>query len=301
MTNVFSASEVTELTRKSDLRGSWILSCQLGITASCFALAGLWPNLPTFIIGTILLGGRQMGFFVLTHEAGHRTLFKSNWLNAQVSSWITAPMDFMNGRAYMREHLIHHRLVGTDDDPDITNYRDYPISRARLWRKLKRDITGQTGARDLYRKLIGFSRLTSLDSENRAALLRGLIWHLALFAILSAFAVPHLFLMWVVALIFVYPAIARLRQVSEHGAVPELTSNDPRLNTRTTLVGPFVRILFCPHGVSYHIEHHLNAAIPIFRLHTAHLFLAERGYFQQSDLTYGFVNTLKRMTEVTSA
>ena len=76
---------------------------------------------------------------------------------------------------YMREHLIHHRLVGTDDDPDITNYRDYPISRARLWRKLKRDITGQTGARDLYRKLIGFSRLTSLDSENRAALLRGLI------------------------------------------------------------------------------------------------------------------------------
>ena len=301
MTNVFSASEVTELTRKSDLRGSWILSCQLGITASCFALAGLWPNLPTFIIGTILLGGRQMGFFVLTHEAGHRTLFKSNWLNAQVSSWITAPMDFMNGRAYVREHLIHHRLVGTDDDPDITNYRDYPISRARLWRKLKRDITGQTGARDLYRKLIGFSRLTSLDSENRAALLRGLIWHLALFAILSAFAVPHLFLMWVVALIFVYPAIARLRQVSEHGAVPELTSNDPRLNTRTTLVGPFVRLLFCPHGVSYHIEHHLNAAIPIFRLHTAHLFLAERRYFQQSDLTYGFVNTLKRMTEVTSA
>ena len=210
-------------------------------------------------------------------------------------------MDFMNGRAYMREHLIHHRLVGTDDDPDITNYRDYPISRTRLWRKLKRDITGQTGARDLYRKLIGFSRLTSLDSENRAALLRGLIWHLALFAILSAVAVPHLFLMWVVALIFVYPAIARLRQVSEHGAVPELTSNDPRLNTRTTLVGPFVRLLFCPHGVSYHIEHHLNAAIPIFRLHTAHLFLAERGYFQQSDLTYGFANTLKRMTEVTSA
>jgi len=36
-------------------------------------------------------------------------------------------------------------------------------------------------------------------------------------------------------------------------------------------------------------------------LNTAHLILAERGYFQQSDLTYGFANTLKRMTEVTSA
>ncbi|GIT22106.1 MAG: hypothetical protein CM1200mP40_17880 [Gammaproteobacteria bacterium] len=42
-----------------------------------------------------------MGFFVLTHEAGHNTLFKSKWLNDFVYKWLTAPMDFFNGKAYM--------------------------------------------------------------------------------------------------------------------------------------------------------------------------------------------------------
>ncbi|NKB34352.1 MAG: fatty acid desaturase [Pseudomonadales bacterium] len=297
--NPLSDREIEELTSRSDLLGAWVLACQLGITAACFSIAALWPNPLTFIVGTILLGGRQMGFFVLTHEAGHRSLFKSNWLNVQVSSWITAPMDFFNGRAYMREHLVHHRIVGKEGDPDITNYRDYPISKERLRRKLKRDLTGQTGFRDLSSRLKGFSDLRSLNTEDRMALLRGIVWHLALFLVLTAFGVPHLFLMWVVALIFCYPAIARLRQVSEHGAVPELSNDDPRLNTRTTTVSPLVRLLLCPHGVNYHVEHHLNAAIPIYRLPRAHKLLKERGYFENVNIPHSYSEVLHQITHAT--
>lgn len=290
--------EMEELTSRSDLLGMWTLFCQLGITVACFALAALWLNPLAFIIGTILLGGRQMGFFVLTHEAGHGTLFKSKWLNENVCACLTAPMDFFNGKAYMREHLEHHRSVGNDGDPDIGNYQDYPISRERLRRKLKRDLTGQTGFRDLSMRLRGFANLSELNNEERSALLRGLLWHLVLFLILTASGSPHLILMWVAALVFCYPAIARLRQASEHGAVTDLSHDDPRLNTRTTIVGPLERLLLSPHGVNYHIEHHLNPAIPIYRLHKAHRLLKERGYFERVQIPNGYSQALQQMTRV---
>ena len=49
----------------------------------------------------------------------------------------------------MRGHLQHHRLAGTGDDPDLPNYQDYPITRERMKRKVRRDLTGQTGWREL--------------------------------------------------------------------------------------------------------------------------------------------------------
>jgi len=298
ITNPLSEDEVKLLTQRSDLRGFWVLTWQLGIFAACFAIAAQWPSVFTYIVGTVLLGGRQMGFFVLTHEMGHRSFFKTSWLNEQLCSWITAPMDFSNGRSYMREHLVHHRDVGKSNDPDITNYQDYPITGARLRRKLKRDLTGQTGFRDLSRRLKGFLQLSSLSSEDRWALIRGLIWHLCLFFILYSFGVPHLFLMWIAALLFCYPAIARLRQVSEHGAVPELSNDDPRLNTRTTVVKPWVRLILCPHGVNYHIEHHLNAAVPIYRLPQAHRLLKQRGYFDEVRIPDKYIDVLGDITAV---
>ena len=230
--------ELEELTNRSDILGGWTLFCQLAITAACFVIAAVWPNPLTFIVGTILLGGRQMGFFVLTHEAGHNTLFKSKWLNDFVYKWLTAPMDFFNGKVYMHEHLEHHRSVGNVDDPDLANYHDYPISKERLKRKLKRDLTGQTGVRDLTKRLKGFVNPNLLEKEDQHALFRGLMWHLALFLILTLSGFPHLILMLFGALVFCYPAIARLRQVSEHGAVPDLAHDNPRFNTRTTIVGP---------------------------------------------------------------
>jgi len=288
--------ELEELTNRSDILGGWTLFCQLAITAACFVIAAVWPNPLTFIVGTILLGGRQMGFFVLTHEAGHNTLFKSKWLNDFVYKWLTAPMDFFNGKAYMREHLEHHRSVGNVDDPDLANYYDYPISKERLKRKLKRDLTGQTGVRDLTKRLKGIVNPNLLEKEDQYALFRGLIWHLALFLILTLSGFPHLILMWFGALVFCYPAIARLRQVSEHAAVPDLAHDNPRFNTRTTIVGPLARLLLSPHGVNYHVEHHLNPAIPTYRLSAAHRLLKARGYFNGIKIPNGYSQVIKQLT-----
>ena len=74
-------TELQPYTAKSDLRGAWVVFCQWTVTVGVFVVMALWPNPITLIVGTILLGGRQLGFFVLTHEAGHRTLFKTQFMN----------------------------------------------------------------------------------------------------------------------------------------------------------------------------------------------------------------------------
>lgn len=288
--------EMHRFTEKSDLRGAWIVFCQLSITTAIFVVMAVWPGVMTIIIGAILLGGRQLGFFVLTHEAGHRTLFKTQAYNEFVSRWIMSPVDFSNGESYMREHLVHHRAAGTETDPDLTNYVDYPITRARLKRKLKRDLTGQTGFRILKAKYRALLNLQDQNQEDRGALIRGLLVNLSVIGVMVWFDSIWLYGIWLLAQVFVYPAIIRIRQIAEHAAVPDLRSSEARLNTRTTIAGPLMRLLICPHQVNYHIEHHLLASIPIYRLRDAHKRLVELGYYDGIKVPNGYGEVLRDAT-----
>lgn len=65
--------------------------------------------------------------------------------------------------------------------------------------------------------------------------------------------------MWIIFVVCV-------RQVAEHAAVPNLDNNDPRQHTRTVFANWLERLLFAPHHLNYHLEHHLLATIPIYYL-----------------------------------
>lgn len=288
-----SATELARVTCKSDLRGVWCITSQWAITIAIFVAMAVWTNALSIAIGLVLLGGRQLGFFVLTHETGHRTLFKTQWLNDFVGTWLTSPLDYSNGQSYMREHLLHHRAVGTREDPDLANYQDYPIPRARLKRKLWRDFSGRTGWRNLSAKYKAMGQMRNLSAEDRAALRRGILLNGLMLGTMIWFGVAWLYLVWMGAQIFIYPAIVRIRQIAEHAAVPDLTSSDVRENTRTSLANPLVRLVLCPHQVNYHVEHHLYASIPIYRLRETHEILRANGFFAQVIVTRGYGNVLK--------
>ena len=290
------AWDIQQIRRKSNMRGAWTVTSQWLITIGIFTVVAIFPNLLTILLGTILLGGRQLGFFVLTHECGHRTLFRSPTLNKFAETWLLSPADFSNGKSYMREHLLHHRHVGDELDPDLANYADYPITRERLKRKLRRDITGKTGWRNLSSKLKAIADINEQNDEDKAALLRGVGLNMVMLLIMTLCGAPWLYLMWIAALIFVYPLLARIRQIAEHAVVPDLGSADPKLNTRTLYANPLVRLLFCPHGVNYHIEHHLMASVPIYNLKHMHEALRHRGYFEATIFIRGYTNMLRAVT-----
>lgn len=293
---VLTQEELASLTARSDLRAAWLLVCNVLIAAGAFALAALWPNPLTVLLAVALLGARQLGFGILMHEAGHRLLFRSRAVNEWVGTWLIAPPTFGNMAAYMRGHLEHHRLAGTEDDPDLANYRDYPIARSRLRRKLWRDISGQTGWKTLKRIGVGLGHLSRLDPETRASLLRGLGFNALLFLLLLALGQGWLYLLWVVAFLCVNPLVSRVRQVGEHAAVPDRLSADPRLNTRTIVPSFLARLFICPHQVSYHLEHHLLPSVPIYRLRRLHELLRSRGYYGEVDFPRGYLPLLRAVT-----
>jgi fatty acid desaturase len=293
---LLTPAEFSAVTASSDLRGAWIVACQWALVAAIFTAAALWTNPFTVILAVWLLGGRQLGFGVLVHECGHRTLFRTQRLNELVGDWLLAPPTFNNVRAYMRGHLHHHRLAGTQEDPDLPNYRDYPITRTRLKRKLLRDLSGQTGWRTVRNIGRGLANLGTLSPEARAALLRGVGVNALMLAVLTAFGAAWLYLLWVVAFVFANPLISRVRQVAEHAAVPDLYDPDPRRNTRTLEAGWLARLVFCPHDINYHLEHHLLASVPIYRLRPLHRMLKEKGFYDGVEFPHSYWQLLRQVT-----
>jgi len=288
--------ELDRIAERNDLHATWLFVCNYGIIAGIFAVMAVWPNPLTIVLGTLLLGGRQLGLFVLVHECGHGTLFGSKRMNELAGDWLGAAPTFDDMRHYSRGHLQHHRLAGTTEDPDLPNYRDYPISRERLRRKIFRDLTGQTGwkqTKGLFKALMTFNEQ---PLERRLALARGLLFNALMLGLFVYLGVAWLYLVWWAALLTSYRLASRLRQVAEHGNVPDLYDRDPRLHTRTVAVPWYDRLLFCPLGVSYHVEHHMMASIPLYNLPKLHKVLKDKGHYDDVVFLPNYANMLRHVT-----
>lgn len=294
--DVLSSEELARISRRSDLQAAWLVVCNYSITAGIFAMMALWPNPLTILLGIILLGGRQLGFGVIVHECGHGTFFETRKLNEWVGEWLGAPPTFNNMKAYARGHLSHHKLAGTHEDPDLPNYQDYPINRERLQRKIWRDLSGQTGWKQTRGLLKAFLNFSDQHPEQRRALARGLAVNVAMLALFVYLDAAWLYLVWWVALLTTNRLVSRLRQMAEHAAVPDLYDADPRSNTRTIAANWLDRLVFCPLGVSYHLEHHMMASVPIYNLPKLHRLLKNRGYYDGVRFPANYLEMLRLAT-----
>ncbi|MEQ9661922.1 MAG: fatty acid desaturase family protein [Parasphingopyxis sp.] len=284
--DAISKEELRELLRPSDLKAWGILIVNLAIIAGAFAMAIVWPNPLTVILGILLLGGRQLGLAVILHDCAHHAFFKSRKVNEMIGHWLCGGSTNVSLFAYRAYHLKHHQHAGTKKDPDIVLVHNYPVPRDSLRRKFFRDLTGQTGVRDLIRDLKKFSLPKNLP---------WLVFHLTLFGILFAVGAPLAYAMWWVAELFLYPAITRLRNIGEHGVASNRASIEPRDNTNTTLANPIERLFVAPNYVNFHCEHHHFAAVPPYNLPRLHRMLRDRGYFEQHNcVTRGYRNVIHR-------
>lgn len=292
-----SSEDIALFTGRSDATGIRIVLFNWALIAAIFAVVALWSNPLTVLLAIPLLGGRQMGLAVLMHEAGHKTLFRSQALNEWLGQWLCAYPVLGDCAAYGASHREHHRTAGTAADPDLPNYQNYPVSRDSFLRKMKRDATGRSGL-NLLRGLFSSQGRSIMmrDGEKSNAVRQGLLVNLLMFSVLLLLGVGQLYLLWVIAYVTAYPLIARIRQVAEHGNVPDLFDLDPRLNTRTTIPRWFERLIFCPNGVNYHVEHHLLASVPCYKLGALHASLKQQGFYTgyEDTLARGYWDVIKR-------
>lgn len=305
VSSLFNREEIKQLTQASDLKGAQAVAFTWLVIALTFVMvAGLWPYLNGVgkvlicIVALIILAGRQLALGILTHDAAHRSLFKTAWLNDVLVDWLCARPVWNNLQYYRPYHLLHHAKTSTPADPDLSLVVGLPTTQPSLLRKFARDICGITGLKFMAGRILmdlGFIRWTVtndiqwLPQQHRAwwsyplALAKNggpaFMTNAVLFCILWFAGHPMLYGLWVLAYLTPFPLFIRIRSMAEHAATE--TSNDVLRNTRTTHAGFIARALVAPIRVNYHIEHHLMASVPYFNLPIMHHMLRERGYVKQ--------------------
>lgn len=284
LSDVLSDAQIKPFLVRSDLRAGWMVTVNLLIIAAAFALPVLWTNPLTIVLAVLLLGGRQLGLAVVYHDCSHGVFFRTRWLNDFAGHWLAGGLLNTSMYAYRNYHLKHHRFAGTKDDPDMALANTYPTTRDSLKRKFMRDVTGRTGL-----KTVGAQLRRVRPARNAPFLLS----HAALLGVLWLAGAAWAYALWWVAHIFVYFVILRLRFISEHGVALDRLSPDARENTSTTLLTWWERLFIGPNFVNFHLEHHLSAAVPCYRLAALHKLLAQQGFFRSHGcLSHGYREVL---------
>jgi fatty acid desaturase len=300
VTDLFTRDEIKMLTARSDLMGFWAVGSTWAVIAGALALVAwgsaqpLFIAIPVFVLGLCLIAGRQLCLAILMHDASHGTLFKTKWLNDVFADWTCARPIWNDLAKYKAHHFVHHTRTGQADDTDISLVEPFPCTRSSLARKFLRDLTGLTGLKFLFGRLLmdlGYLKWTIANDvvwlpkegvtmlDRVKLLVRNatptLIVNALLLAALWAAGHPWLFAAWVLAYLTPFSLFVRIRSMAEHACTER--SLDMFRNTRSTHAGLLARATVAPIHVNYHIEHHVMASVPYFRLPRMHRMLRARG------------------------
>ncbi len=308
---LLSPAEISQLTKRSDAAGWWAVLSTWAVITACFAVVAVWPNPFTVVAAVLVLGGRQLALAILMHEASHRTLFATRALNDGLADWLCGRPIWSDVERYRKHHLKHHAYTNTDQDPDDSLSVNFPTTRSSLARKLLRDVIGVTGLKRLFGIFmmdIGAMKYTvaadvvylpragrsimSYVRDGVRNMWRTVLINLALFGVLHALGCGLVYLVWVVAYLTSFSVFIRIRSIAEHACTER--STDPFRNTRTTSAGWLARATVAPVHVNFHIEHHLMAAVPYFKLKRLHALLVERGHVPHGP---GYLDVLRIATD----
>lgn len=230
---------------------------------------GWWPLwIPTFL----LMGRAHALFGILSHEGTHRLLFATQRWNDLVSNWLIAPLSFSSQEGYRRSHMAHHRDPLGPAEPDKTLYADYPVTRPTLQRRLRRDISGDSGYKVLRSILRGLNKPVT-----RNAVIRIICTQIAL-AVVLGFSVAWWAwpVMWFLPWMTVWRLLNRLRAIAEHGGMRN--SKDERVTTHHVRQSVAARFWMVPYNTGWHIAHHVDAGVPWRNLPRFHRELVAAGY-----------------------
>ena len=316
--------ELHALQRKSNGHAAWMLLVNWSLIAASFALVITRPGVAAVGVAMLVLAGRQLGLGILMHECAHRSFTPSRALNDWIGQWLCAAPVFADLSIYRSYHMTHHVKTGTPDDPDLPNYRGYPVSKASLARKVLRDLVGITGLKAaatlamLYahaepQKLRFGYAYKKESADAGAALADGpgkrtvghLLWnarrillvHAAALALLWACGHPMAYVLWPVSWLTTYMLVSRIRNAAEHGALPGTMSQDVWSNTRTVLASWWERLLFAPNFVNYHVEHHLAPTVPSYNLRRMHAILERKGALKEAQVAHGYVQVVRDLVK----
>ena len=226
------------------------------------------------------------------HEAGHRTAFKTQWMNNFVYQ-IACFMLFRNPILWRWSHSRHHTdtiIVGRD--AEIVTMRPPDLFKVAL---LFFGMHTFEGLKATFRHAV-----KGLNKEEReftppqyadAAQTIARVWILIVtFVVFLAFITKSILPLMLVGF---GPAILGSWHLIMTGLLQHtgLADNvlDHRLNTRTVYMNPFSRFIYW--NMNYHVEHHMFPMVPYYNLPRLHQLIKH----DLPEPNHGFIDGLKEV------
>ncbi len=290
----FTPDEWRGLAARSSWKGlALLLHCWVVIGAA-IAIGVAWPlAIPLMVM---MVGTRQLGLFILMHDAAHGILHPNRQINDLAALWFGGS----ELNTYRPYHLQHHRFVQQTEDPDLVLSAPFPVSSQSLRRKILRDLTGQTFFKQRFGMLVTRLKAPPPDQSRWAVLALELKTQRVFFICnglgLALFSVAGLWwawvLMWLLPMATWLPLVSRLRNIAEHALIVQ-NSTDPLRHARTTHANLLERVFVAPYWVNYHCEHHMFTQIPCWNLRSAHRVLASKGITARMEIQPGYATVLR--------
>ncbi len=305
------------ITRPCEWRGLWLVAHCWLVSIALMGLAAWSGNPLAWLAAIALLGGRQLGFAILMHDAAHGALHPNRKVNNFVGQWLTGAMVGSDLIAYRTYHLQHHKYTQQAEDPDLSLSKPFPTTRASLRRKILRDLTGQTffkqraaqfafawvGLKAMLRGDYGADHdgpaknkatqggtLFNKQSAAISAPTKDITGAISVTKATGRFLLMQAILLaaslilygWTPYLLWL-AALATTFQAYlrirniAEHACTATGSEDPFSHARTTKAGLLARATVAPYYVNYHSEHHLFMGVPCYRLPLVHAQLGKAG------------------------
>jgi fatty acid desaturase len=230
---------------------------------------GWWPLYGAVFV---LMGRGHACLSILGHESAHKLLFANQRMNDVVGAVFCNALGFTSQAAYRRSHFTHHRDPLGPNEPDLTLYRDYPVTAFTLRRRLRRDATGESG----WKLVKGIGRALR-NPVSRGTVAQVLAVQAVLAVVLTVtvgwWAWPVL---WFAPWMTVWRVINRLRAIAEHGGMTH--SDDDRLTTHHVHQSWSARFWMVPYNTGWHLAHHADMGVPWRNLPRLHHELVNAGH-----------------------
>lgn len=290
----FSAEQWRSLSARSSWRGLWLVAHCWTIIAAAMWMGWYWPS--TSPLALMVIGTRQLGFFILMHDGAHGLLHPNRRINDWVAHWLCLG----NLHTYRPYHLQHHRYVQQSEDPDLVLSAPFPVTRGSLWRKVWRDLSGQTFFKQRFGPIVqsvklrpvGISAITAAWPELRKQQ-RFFIGHALALGLFTLAGYGWVWLaLWLLPQMTWLLLVYRIRNIAEHALIAQ-NQADPLRQARTTHAGWLERIFIAPYWVNYHCEHHLFTQLPCWQLPRAHALLRQRGATAAMEMQPGYLTVLR--------
>jgi fatty acid desaturase len=257
-----------ELRRIPDLRNVIAVAATLaqsfGVVIAAAAIDTWW----SYVVAFVVMARGHVCLNILGHEAAHRLLFTGRRAN----DWVGRALAYSSYQAmlaYRRAHFAHHRDELGPDEPDLSLYDGYPVSRNSLRRKLTRDAVGISAYKN-FKVLFGAIR------RRKPEALQILAVHIVMLGAAIVFVRPWAYVVWILSWSTAWRVSNRLRVIAEHGGM--IRSRDRRQTTHVIRQSPLARFWLVPYNTGWHLAHHVDMGVPWRNLPRLHEELVASGW-----------------------